>query len=371
MTDGPKTGGIGLCLAGGGVTGAMYQVGCLAALEDGIEGFDATQFDVFVGSSSGATPALALAGGITAGRLYRALLDPADDFFPLRRQHLLQFDGSEWKRVIQSAWGAARRFVASATYRPTDINVWDELDRFWDSLPAGLFSLDPFEQFMTEFMVRRGIPFRFEELPRTLRLVAIDLDAGERAFFGEGELAEVAIPRALAASSATPTLFAPVRVNERDFIDGGIGAFGHADVAERLGCKTILVVNAMVPIRIDPASRDVPTGHGRMKRVRDKGLLWVYQQAWRIRTEARLREGLERFREQRRGTQVVLLEPDPNDATMFMHSPMNFAARRAILEDGYKYTTRLLRDPSSELHRALAAHGYRVATAAATAGSSG
>lgn len=357
--------GIGLCLAGGGVTGAMYQVGCLAALEDGIDGFDATKFDVFVGSSSGATPALALCGGITAQRLYRALLDPADDFFPLRRQHLLQFDGSEWKRVVQSAWGAARRFVASATYRPTDINVWDELDRFWDSLPAGFFALDPYEQFITEFMVRRGIPFRFSELPKQLRLVAIDLDAGERAFFGEGDLADIAIPHALAASSATPILFAPVRVNDRDFIDGGVGAFGHADVAHRLGCSTILVINPMVPIHIDPASRDVPTGHGRMKRVRDKGLLWVYQQAWRIRTEARLREGLARFRDLNPGTSVVLLEPDSQDATMFMHSPMNFAARRAILEDGYKTTTRLLRDTSSDLRRALDAHGYQVATAPA------
>ena len=30
----------------------------------------------------------------------------------------------EWKRVLGSAVGAARRFFASATYRPIDINVW-------------------------------------------------------------------------------------------------------------------------------------------------------------------------------------------------------------------------------------------------------
>ena len=81
---------MGLCLSGGGVTGAMYQVGCLAALEDRIEGFAASEFDVFMGTGSGATVALALASGLNVQRMYRALLDPADDFFPLQRNHLLR-----------------------------------------------------------------------------------------------------------------------------------------------------------------------------------------------------------------------------------------------------------------------------------------
>ena len=46
---------MGLCLGGGGITGVMYEVGCLAALEESFEGFSAADFDVYVGSSSGAT----------------------------------------------------------------------------------------------------------------------------------------------------------------------------------------------------------------------------------------------------------------------------------------------------------------------------
>ena len=48
---------LGLCLCGGGLTGAMYQVGCLAALEDTIEGLSADSFNVYVGTASGATVA--------------------------------------------------------------------------------------------------------------------------------------------------------------------------------------------------------------------------------------------------------------------------------------------------------------------------
>src|SRR5262245_17752305 len=94
---------MGVCLGGGGVTGAMYQVGCLAALEDRLEGFQASDFDVFVGSASGASVATALAGGLSVQRMYRALLDPADDFFPLQRNHLLRVDARELLRVVGTA----------------------------------------------------------------------------------------------------------------------------------------------------------------------------------------------------------------------------------------------------------------------------
>src|SRR5690606_33239212 len=83
---------VGLCLGGGGLTGAMYEVGVLAAVEDAIADFRAADFDLFVGVGSGAPVACALAGGVPALRIYRALLDPADDFFPLARAHLLQID---------------------------------------------------------------------------------------------------------------------------------------------------------------------------------------------------------------------------------------------------------------------------------------
>ena len=149
---------MGLCLCGGGVTGAMYQVGCLAALEDRIEGFAASEFDVFVGTGSGATVALALAGGLNVQRMYRALLDPADDFFPLQRNHLLRIDMSELLRGFGSAIAAARHVVSSAATSPLDMNVWDELERFVDSLPAGMFTLDRYERFLSDFMQRRDVP---------------------------------------------------------------------------------------------------------------------------------------------------------------------------------------------------------------------
>jgi NTE family protein len=353
--------GIGLCLCGGGVTGAMYQVGCLAALEDRIESFQTGRFDVFIGTASGATIATALAGGLSVQRMYRALLDPADDFFPLQRNHLLRIDVAELLRVFGTTIAAARRVVSSAATNPLDLDVWNELERFVDSLPAGVFTLDPYERFLSEFMTRRGIPQTFAEMPRALYIAGYDLDAGRRVMFGEDPPLGISVPRAIAASSAIPILYAPVNYDGRDYVDGGIGDVAHVDVAESKGCKLIVVVNPMVPVHAGGSgSRDVPTGHGPQRRVRDKGAIWVYEQAMRMRSEAGLRLRLEQFRASHSQTDVVVLEPKQTDATMFMYSPMNFAARRAILEEGYTSTARLLSDPESQVRKTLAKHGLNV-----------
>ena len=350
---------MGLCLGGGGITGAMYEVGCLAALEEFFDGFAASDFDVFVATSSGATLATVLAGGFPAMRLYRALLDPADDFFPLKRNHLIRLDTSEWRRVAKSVVGAVRRLVSYAASRPLEIDLWNELDRFWDSVPSGIFALVGYEKFLDAFMARRGIPQRFDELPRKLLLVANDLDLGERVVFGAGELTDVPIARAICATGAIPLLFAPVRIGERDFIDGGLGNIAHADLAAEEGCELVLIVNPMVPVRADLDEREIPTGHGKKRRVRDKGLIWVQSQAFRLRAQARLLEGLADFEREHPNVAHYLLEPEPDDATIFMYSPMNFAARRAILEDGFTQTMRLLKSPDSSLRAMFEKAGLR------------
>ncbi|MDD9941806.1 MAG: patatin-like phospholipase family protein [Myxococcales bacterium] len=351
---------IGLCLCGGGVTGAMYQVGCLAALEDRIQAFTASDFDLFVGTASGATVGTALAGGLSVQRMYRALLDPADDFFPLQRNHLLRIDLAELMRVFGSAISAARRVVSSAATSPLDVKLWNELERFVDSLPAGIFALDPYERFLQEFMARRGISNRFRDLEKPLLVVASDLDAGRRAVFGQDALTDVPVARAVAASSAIPILFAPVNVDGRDYVDGGVGDVGHADLAFERGCDMVVVINPLVPVHASADTPDVPTGHGRKARVRDKGAIWVYNQAMRMRMEARLAVGLQSFRAQHPDSQVLVLEPRQTDATLFMHSPMNFAARRAILQEGYTATVRALGEQDNPLRCAFEARGFKV-----------
>ncbi len=331
--SGPK---IALCLPGGGATGGMYQIGVLAALEDCVHGLAASGFDLYIGSSSGASVAAALAAGRSVERIYRAFLDPADVYFPLERRHVLRMDLTEWRRTIVSAMSALRQGTSSLVSRrpaPAPAALWEELDRFYDSLPAGIFTLDGYERFLEAFFVRRGISNSFLGMPKPLRILAHDLDTGEQVLFGSPGYDHVPVTRSCIASMALPPFFSPVRIGDRHFIDAGAAQVSHVDVAAAEGADVIVVVNPMVPV----LASTVPTGHGRRTSVRDKGLLWVANQATRIGTHKLLQESCERI-ERSGKVEVILIEPEPTDGILFMYNPASFAARRNILEYAYKTT---------------------------------
>jgi NTE family protein len=336
--------GRALSLPGGGLTGSLYQIGAIAAFEDRLrdEGGGAPGFSLYVGSSSGATVASAMAGGIPVQRIYRALLDPADNFFPLDRHHIVRFDLDEWQRTLTTAGVALRHALARIATRkasgspgPGHLFLWEQLDRLNDSLPAGLFRLDRYERFLAEFFLRRGIPNAFRAMPRQLRIAAQDLDSGERVLFGADGFANAPVSLACAASLALPLFFSPVRVGDRHYLDGGLGQVAHLDVAESAAARLAVVVNPLVPLKAE--HRAVPTGHGVRASVRDKGLLWVYNQAMRVSARARLEQEVARVRAAGE-LEVLVLEPEPSDVVLFLHNPVNFDARRAILEYAFKTT---------------------------------
>jgi len=73
---------IAVALAGGGPLGGIYEIGACAALADSIKGVRFEQADIYVGVSSGAVIASALANGISPDKLVRILLsDDSGEFF--------------------------------------------------------------------------------------------------------------------------------------------------------------------------------------------------------------------------------------------------------------------------------------------------
>lgn len=331
-----------LSLPGGGMTGALYQIGALAALEDGVRAGEGPRYSAYIGSSTGASVAAALAGGIPVDRLYRAMLDPVDNFFPLERGHVMRMDLDEWRRALVTAALAIREALARTVKRaepgaagtPSHLFLWEQIDRLNDSLPAGIWNLDRYERLLAEVFLRRGIPNDFRNLTTTLRIAAHDLDSGERVLFGDPGHDHVPVSLACSASLALPLFFSPVRVDGRHYLDGGLGHVAHLDVAERLGASLAIVVNPLVPV--STAHRAVPTGHGVRGSVRDKGLLWVFNQSMRVGAHARLHQEVARLTAA--GVPVLVLEPEPTDVLMFLHNPVNLDARRAILEYAYRTT---------------------------------
>lgn len=325
--DGP----IGLALCGGGITGAFFEVGVLAALDDLAGASISTGFDIYVGASAGASVATPLAQGVPAERLFRALYDEADDFFPLRREHVYQVAWSKWLRVAASVGVTAfRRRVYKLIHGRKALPA--ELLDLGELLPAGLFDTHGYREFFSDFLKRAALSAKFGDLERQLYIVANDVDSGERVVFGEPPFHEVDIPLAVAASSAIPMFFVPVRIGERDYFDGGIGRVGNVDVLVRKGVRRVLVVNPVVPIRNEPSRVCIPSRKGHCSRIIDKGLLAVGNQALRIANKVRLYLGLKRLAAETPDLEILLVEPGEEESVLFLHSSMSMEGRHAILD---------------------------------------
>jgi predicted acylesterase/phospholipase RssA len=344
---------IALCLPGGGASGAIFQIGALAALEDTLEGADAGGFALYVGSSGGASVAAALAGGLPIQRIYRAFLDPADVYFGLERKHLLRFDFGEWRRVLPalvSVLGEGASGLVGRGSIPPPSALWEKLDRLAEALPAGLFTLDAYERFLEDFFIRRGVPNSFFSMKRPLRILAHDLDTAELTLFGSESATQATVTRACTASMAIPPFFSPVKIDDRHFVNPGAGQVVHVEVAVADGAEVLVVINPLVPLRSDAAKS--PTDSG----LRDKGMLAIINQVIRIGSARSLRDQCRRATEQ--GKSVLLVEPDAAEGGLLLGNPSSMDVRRRILEEAYRHTRSALLRAFEEGHDAFERAGW-------------
>src|SRR2546427_2466223 len=325
-----------LALAGGGVIGGMYEVGALAALEERLNGAG-RGFDVYVGCSAGSVVASLLAGGVRAREIYQILDEDLDDPINFRRNAV--FAGDAFRRACGRFGRLIWAFGKSAIRGRGSIP--DMLARAERDMPPGFFSLDALEEYLQTAFASRALSNTFAERSRTLLIPAIDLNTTERVVFGAGELRDVPISKAVAASSAIPGFFDPYPINGRDYVDGGVGFSGHADLAAEAGADVVLVVNPLVP---SPDSGVVP--------LRNRGLYTIMEQAGRIYSQNLLQLGLSTLRIKHPRTEFHLIQPGQGDTPLFGPS-MGFEASRAALRYGYGSTKEWLEGQGVPLLRRL------------------
>ena len=317
-----------LVLTGGGVTGAMYEVGVLRALEERY-GSPLDLFDLFVGISAGATVSAFLAQGVSPTRLHEALLGDGDPLFPLEQRHVAALDLSRSLRLA----GTAVRLALHAFRGLAGRRATDSISA--PALPSGLFDTEPYRRFIADTFAERGLSDDFRQARRPLLIPATDLDGAESITFGETPWDDVAISTAVAASSAIPGFFEPVTVRGRHLVDGNVRMIAHLELTVRRGIDDIVVVNPRAPVENVAGACILPGGGETCLSLRERGLWTVYDQATRIEHQGRLHLEIEHFRASHPGTRLTLIEPDRNDATVFLANPMGLGARRGVLERGH------------------------------------
>lgn len=352
---------VGLALAGGGPVGGIYEVGAMAALAEALEGLDINEFDFFVGVSSGGFIAAALANGMQPASLARMLVEnDADEVFD--PEMLLRLALGEYiKRVLSVPpllWSSIRHYLSD----PWHLGLFESFQRLSHALPAGVFDNAGLEELLRKLFSTAGRSNDFRQLKHKLFLVATDLDSGESVAFGGEGHEDVPISLAVQASAALPGLFPPVKIGGRYFVDGALIKTLHASVALREGADLVICINPLVPFDSNLAARHHQTGKASRtpEHLVDGGLPVVLSQTFRAIIHSRMRTGMDRYRLEYEGSDVVLFEPSRDDAEMFFTNVFSYRSRNRLCEHAYQRTRKDLYRRRHELAPIFARHGIHL-----------
>lgn len=334
------------------MTGAVYEIGCLRALEDLLDR-SVLDLDLYVGVSGGALVSSLLAHGISPREMYDQVAARSHSPFGVSAAPLFRLGLGEFvKRTRQ-----APRVLVDAllmALKGERRNVYDILFSIFEALPPGILDNSGIQEYLHHLFLTRGRADRFDDLARELYVVAVDLDSGEAVAFGEPGRRQVPISRAIQASTALPGLYRPVRIGGHDYVDGGVKKTAHINLAIQHGADLVICINPIVPI-LNDGLRGPLKGH-----LSDKGITYVLDQAFRITLHGRMQYGLERYAREHPEVDILLIEPSRDDMRMFGYNIMRYDARQVVAEDGYRSVLASFRKNRVRYARRLARHGIRL-----------
>ncbi len=191
-----------LVLGGGGITGIAWELGILTGLARA--GVDLTGADTVVGTSAGSVVGAQVTNGLPLEELYAEQLEPADAEIGGRLSRIAALKLVPPYVLPGSGRDKLARVgrVAHASHAPGTV------DR--------------------EGVIRSRLPVH-DWPDRDLRITAVDTASGEFTVFGPDS--GVDLVAAVAASCAVPTVWPPVEIGGRTYMDGGMRSTANVDVA--------------------------------------------------------------------------------------------------------------------------------------------
>ena len=246
-----------LVLGAGGILGEAWMNGVLAGIEEAA-GLDFRRVEALVGTSAGSIVASRLA----AGRRPRRPGSPTPAEAPDERAGAetpapeeIPEDAAPGAvgRALRDAarWGLA----ATVPLAPAAIAAGAPAGALLRSLvlsrlPAGERTLDDLHR----VVARSGVRF-----DGRLRICAVDRASGRRVVFGAPGAPRPSVADAVVASCAIPSVFEPVTIDGREYVDGGAWSVTNLDAAPARAESEVLLLE---PTGL-PADR--PTVHAALR----------------------------------------------------------------------------------------------------------
>ena len=110
-----RRGKTALVLAGGGVTGGVYEVGALRAIDDLLVDRSVNDFDIYVGTSAGALVTSLLANGVSPEDMLQVFRGDHPTIRNMESRDILKLNGSD---VLRWAQGVPRGLLGIARELP-------------------------------------------------------------------------------------------------------------------------------------------------------------------------------------------------------------------------------------------------------------
>jgi NTE family protein len=220
-----------LVLGAGGVVGEAWMTGVLAGLEDATD-LDLRRLEAYVGTSAGAIVAARLAAGERPRR-------PSGQLETDERAVANPPSRGVLRTAARWGWAATAPLAPLATAAATPAgalarsallarapSVGRPLTRLSAQLDAG-----------------------GERFDGRLRVCCVDKRSGRRVVFGAPGAPPASIGEAVAASCAVPWTFAPVRIGEREYVDGGVWSATNLDAAPAGRDSEVLCLDPLAVLR--------------------------------------------------------------------------------------------------------------------------
>ncbi|HEY3186173.1 MAG TPA: patatin-like phospholipase family protein [Solirubrobacteraceae bacterium] len=284
-------------LGAGGITGIAWMIGALEAVREHT-GWDPATADIVTGTSAGAVVAAVLTSDVEPGSLLRF----AEDERALAAAISQATAGREHGEPAR-AWPGSLALGVTGLLATSPRRRLRSLAGF---LPAGRRPTDEIRG-LTHEAVAGGWPSHTQ-----LWLHAYDYRTGQRVTFGRPGAPDAELADAVAASTAVPAYYRPVRIGDRLYVDGGLWSFTNADALVDQGCDIVICLSPF-------SSRD-----------RASVLGTVLYGPLRGATTLRLSHEAKLLREA--GAQVATLEPVAADLRAMGLNPMDRRRSRDVLE---------------------------------------
>jgi NTE family protein len=210
---------IGLALSGGGARGIAH-VGVLKVLEE-----MRVPIHCVTGTSMGAIVGATFAAGRSPAEMEKLVLAADWDAIfrdrPPRKEIALRRKVDDYKTLFAPEFGVTEDGLAL----PKGVIAGVSIESFFRLLAAPAFGVTDFN----------GLPIPF-------RAMATDIETGESVVLGRGSIAQ-----AMRASMSVPGAIAPVEIDGRLLVDGGIANNLPIDEARRLCADVVIAVNISTP----------------------------------------------------------------------------------------------------------------------------